>query len=330
MTRSDGQQHARVGAMALGAFGLVTGLFLLKGADRLLGRTYPLHVELPSVEGLAEGAEVQFRGYRVGYVEGIAWEGGSPPRFRVTFRVTRKIRLPEGTALILLPKGLSAAYLDVLWPERPGADLAPGATLPGSAGPTLASLLGRADGALTGMYQVARRLSQEGLGSLLRDPGTQRLVTELRALAREARKAASGAEGLMEDGRSLLARNGPALDRSLASLERNLAQAEEGTRQIRAYLDAHREALQAAPGAMVRAAERVDQAGEKVGGLVDENRQELRALLGTFESTLGSLEELLEILKAKPNRVIFGQVAPEELEAARARVRARRKVEPSK
>ena len=87
------KQDARLGLLVLVALGLFVGLVAYKNAGVVTERTYPLVVRFEQIEGLAPGADVQLKGYRVGSVEGVAMEQGKSQgamRFRPDRRVVEK------------------------------------------------------------------------------------------------------------------------------------------------------------------------------------------------------------------------------------------------
>lgn len=304
------KQDARLGLFVLLALALFGGLVAYKNAGAVTEKTYPLTVRLGQMEGLAPGTDVQLKGYRAGTVERVDMrQEGVDYHFLATISVREDIRLWEGTRAVLAPKGVGSVMLDLRLPERGERKvlLAPGAEIPGEEGVSLGRVLERADRLLANLDgalgALRGRLEARGLGDLLDHPSIARALRALEAALQEL-------QALARDGRSLAAH----ADRSMTGADRALADLEKSLAATRALLERRQPELDRI---VVGLASVLGQADALLTRYRGQGQPEVEASLKALRRSLESAEELLQLLRQKPSRAVWGR--PTEAERARAR-----------
>lgn len=113
-----------IGASVLVALlALVFGINYLKGVNIFKAANY-YYASYTNVAGLAQSAPVTLNGYKVGLVREVSYEYDNPGHVKVELSLDRKLRLPEGTAAVIvtdmlgtssveLRMGTSSEYLEV-------------------------------------------------------------------------------------------------------------------------------------------------------------------------------------------------------------------------
>jgi len=304
------KQDARLGLFVLLALALFAGVLAYKNARAVTEKTYPLVVRLDQMEGLAPGTDVQLKGYRVGAVERVDMrQEGSDYHFLATLAVRADIRLWRGTRAVVAPKGVGSVMLDLRLPP-PGERLvvlAAGEQIPGEEGVSLGGVLERADRLLANLNAsldaVRDRVRQKGLGDLLEHPSVAQALRsldatlrEFQALAREGRGLASHANQSMGEA-----------DKALVDLEKSLAVTRRLLEKRAPELDQ----------ILVSLASALQQSDALLTRFRAEDQPELEASLKALRRSLDSAEELLQLLKQKPSRVIWGAPGQAEREKAR-------------
>lgn len=304
------KQDARLGLLVLVSLGLFLGLLVYKNAETVTERTYPLVVRLDQMEGLARGTDVQLKGYRVGSVQRVDMrQEGKDYHFLARIAVRDDIQLWRGTRAYLGAKGVGSVMLDLRLPELAERTvlLAPGDEIPGDAGVSIAGVLERADRLLAsltaGVDGVRARLAEKGLGDLLDHPSVRQslraldgTLREFQALAKESRGLVGHADRSMDEA-----------DKALASLEQSLA-------SVRTLLAKRGPELDQI---LVSLAATLKQAEATLGRFAAEDHPELTRSLKSLRRSLASVEELLELLKQKPSRAVWGTPSEGEREKAR-------------
>jgi ABC-type transporter Mla subunit MlaD len=141
------------------------------------------------------------------------------------------------------------------------------------------------------------------------------LQDTLRAFGQLARDG----QGLVRQGQQAM----PPLERSLASLDKSLAGVQKLLDSRSGDLDAIIQNLAATLKEMRALTTGLDTMLQKTGPSGDE-------AIKALERDLRSTEELLELLKAKPSRVVWGKPSQAEREAAAEKVRAARQAQGAK
>ncbi len=304
------KQDVRLGAFVLAALALFLGLLVFKNARAVVERTYPLVVRLESMEGLAPGSEVDLKGYPVGTVDRIEMrQEGVDYHFLATLSVRADIRLWRGTRALVATRGLGSSYLDLQLPEAAGRQvlLAPGDTIPGDQGVSLGGVLDKADrllDTLNGSVEALRdRLRTHGLGDVLDHPPVRQALQSLNGTLQEF-------QALAREGRGLVGH----ADRSMGEADKALADLDASLAVTRSLLEARKPELDRI---VVNLDAALKQADALLSRFRSEDQPELEASLKTLRRTLDSVEELLQILKQKPSRAVWG--TPSEAERDRAR-----------
>lgn len=311
------KQDARLGLFVLLALALFAGLVAYKNAGAVTERTYRLEVRLEQMEGLVPGTDVQLKGYRVGAVERVDLrQEGVDYHFLARIAVREDIRLWRGTRAVVAPKGVGSVMLDLRLPEAAERKvlLAAGDQIPGEAGVSLGGVLERADRLLAGLNAsldaVRDRVREKGLGDLLDHPSVARALRSVDDTLREF-------QALAHEGRGLAAH----ADRSMAGADRALADLEKSLALTRALLERRQPELDRI---LVSLAAVLQQADGLLTRYRTEDQPEVEASLKALRRSLESAEELLQLLKQKPSRIIWGTPGEAEREKARKALEASR------
>ncbi|MBI1754199.1 MAG: MCE family protein [Acidobacteria bacterium] len=311
------KQDARLGLLVLAALGLFLGLLAYKNAGAVTERSYPLVVRLDQMEGLAPGADVQLKGYRVGAVERVEMkQEGKDYHFLARISVREDIKLWRGTRANLSPKGVGSVMLDLRLPEMPGrmVPLAAGDEIPGDSGASIAGVLDRADRLMAslqaGVDGLRARIEKKGLGDVLEHPSVRQTLHSLDGTLREFQALAKDSRGLVGHA-----------DRSMAGADKALADLDQSLAGVRALLEKRGPELDQI---LVGLAATLKQAEAIMGRFAAEDQPELEQSLKSLRRSLASVEELLELLKQKPNRVVWGTPSDAERERARKALESRK------
>jgi len=311
------KQDARLGCFVLLALALFAGLLAYKNAGAVTEKTYPLVVRLERMEGLAPGTDVELKGYRVGAVERVDMRReGTDYHFLATLAVRSDIQLWRGTRAVVSPKGMGSVMLDLRLPppaERTVA-LAAGDQIPGEEGVSLGGVLERADRLLANLNgsldAVRERVQAKGLGDLLEHPSVARALRSLDATLREF-------QSLAQEGRGLASH----ADRSMGEADRALADLERSLAVTRALVETRAPELDRI---LVSLASVLQQSDTLLARFRAEDQPEVEASLKALRRSLDSVEELLQLLKQKPSRAVWGTPGEPERERAKKALEAAR------
>jgi ABC-type transporter Mla subunit MlaD len=309
------KQDARLGLLVLAALALFVGLVVYKNAGAVTERTYPLMVRLDQMEGLGPGTVVQLKGYRVGSVERVDMkQEGKDYHFLARIAVREDIKLWRGTRANLAPKGVGSVMLDLRLPEvaERSVLLAPGEEIPGDAGVSIAGVLDRADHLMAslqaGVDGLRARIEKKGLGDVLDHPAVHQALQSLDGTLREFQALAKESRGLV--GHADHSMSGA--DKALASLDQSLA-------TVRALMEKRGPELDQV---LVSLASTLKQADAFMSRFTAQDHPELEQSLKSLRRSLASVEELLELLKQKPSRVVWGTPSDAEREKAKKNLEA--------
>ncbi|WP_257309583.1 MlaD family protein [Geothrix fuzhouensis] len=304
------KQDARLGLFVLLALGLFVGLLAYRNAGAVTEKTYPLVVRLDRMEGLVAGTDVELKGYRVGTVERVDMRREDADyHFLALLAVRSDIQLWRGSRAVVAPKGVGSVILDLRLPP-PGARTVPlvaGDQIPGEEGVSLGGVLERADILLTNLNAslgaVRERLQAKGLGDLLDHPSVARALGSLDATLREF-------QALARDGRGLASH----ADRSMGEADKALLDLDRSLVVTRTLLEKRAPELDQV---LVNLASVLQQSDALLTRFRAEDQPELETSLKALRRSLDSVEELLQLLKQKPSRAVWG--TPGEAERTKAR-----------
>jgi ABC-type transporter Mla subunit MlaD len=309
------KQDARLGALVLGALALFAGLVAYKNAGAVTEKSYPLVVRLTDMDGLIPGMDVQLKGYRVGAVQWIDMrQEAKDVYFLAHIAVRDDIKLWKGTRVVLAPKGVASVMLDLRLPplaERT-TPLVAGEEVPGDTGVSISGVMDRADHLMAslnaGVDDLRARIEKKGMGDLLDHPNVSQALHSLNDTLKAFQSLALESRGLVGHA-----------DRSMTEADKALVDLEKSLGAVRSLLEKRSPELDQI---LVSLASTLKQADAFMSHFSTEDQPEIEASLKGVRRSLASVEELLQILKNKPNRVVWGTPSDAEREKAHQAVEA--------
>jgi ABC-type transporter Mla subunit MlaD len=272
------------------------------------------------------GTEVQLQGLRVGQVDSVHLQrDGVQYHFLASLGLRTDILLWEGTRVLVVSKPLGGAFLDLQLPPPAGrlAVLRPDTVLAASSSPSMSSLVddltALVDNLNQGVVEVRSGFQKKGMGAVLDHPSVARALASLDSTLRSA-------QGLADDSRKLVQQGGgtvQALDRTLDTLQQVLA-------QVQSLLSGHRGDLDGILEHLAGTLEQLEGLTREMRGVLQQAGPDADESIKSLDRTLRTTEELLELLKAKPSRVVWGTPTPAEQQAAEDKVEAARKAQGAK
>ena len=167
-----------------------------------------------------------------------------------------------------------------------------------------------------GVDEVRAELKTRGLGAVLDHPQVGRVVQSLDGTLQAFRILAQDSQKLVNQSGGTL-RN---VDRTLATLNPSLD-------QVQSLLTSRRGDLDAIVIHLAGTLKELEGLSKDVGAVVRQAGPDGDATLKSLDRTLRSTEELLELLKVKPNRLVWGKPTPAEQSAAAKKVEEARKLQ---
>lgn len=320
------KDDAKIGILVFLALAVFAGFIFRRGVSALLTKETPYEVALAAASDLTEGTDVQLQGLRVGRVKGIALQReGVSYRFVATLALRTDIVLWQGTRAVAVAKPLGGAFVDLQLPptELRLEALPPGSRLDGASTASLVALLesgGRLINNLDGLVaDVRHQFKAKGAGMLLDDPRIGRLLAQLEETLAVYRKLGQDGQALAQHGDGTL----KAADRNLASLEKSLA-------TVQGLLDKRAGDVDAIIAHLAGSLKESEALLREARALVAEAGPEARTVFKALDRNLRSTEELLELIKARPNRLVWGKPGEGEREAAAKKVREAREAQKPK
>lgn len=308
------RDDAKVGLMVLVAVALFAALFLHRSLSAIAARETRLQVRLTSASDVVVGTEVQLQGYRVGQVSQVDLERrGVEYTILATLTLPRDLALWKGTRAVINTRVLGGASVElVLSPlEARTAPLDPSEILEGTRSASLAALVEQVQGFVRnldqGVSEVRNQLQRKGAGVLLDHPAVNRTLGNLDGTLREYRSLAQGGQ------------------HSLQALDRNLASAQKSLAAIEGLLERRSPELDAIVVNLDATLREMNALSSDAGKFMKEGGPEAEAALRALRRDLESAGELLELLKAKPSRVLWGKPSQAEQEAAKQKAEMRDK-----
>jgi len=315
------RDDAKIGLLVFAALAIFTGLILHRSVSAVVKREIDFQVHLDNVSDLSEGTEVQLQGMRVGQVRQIRLErSGVNYGFTATFGLRPDLVLWKGTRAAIASRGLGSAFLDLqLPPENQRTEVLPeNAILPGIQGASIGSVVEVAHALLNNLNQSVDDLrvqfKERGAGVVLDHPQMRKVLTDLDRTILEFHKTASESTLLAKQGSTTL----QSMDRSIASLEKS-------TITLQTILEKRTEDVNAILVNLSAVLKEVQALGSEIRTLLKGTGPEVDSSIKALHRNLQSTEELLELLKAKPNRIVWGTPSTAEKEAARQKAEAKQK-----
>lgn len=314
------REDAKVGLLVVGAALIFGGILFQRSLRAVFRKETSILVRLDEVSDLTVGTDVHLQGLRVGRVTAIEPKReGVQYHFVATLGIDPTIVLWKGTKGVVMTKLMGGAFMDLKLPELAARteELQPGAMLEGDTGGSLVVLIDQAqefirnlNGALS---DLRGPIKEKGLGVLFDHPEVKKALANLNDTLVEART-------LISEGRSTLQATDKALERDLASLEKSLA-------IVQKLLETRGGDLDEIIVNLGTALKQFNAMSGEIRALLKADGPELDAALKALNRNLRSTEELVELLKAKPNRIVWGKPSEQEQEAARKKVQAAREAD---
>jgi ABC-type transporter Mla subunit MlaD len=311
------KDDAKIGFLVILALAVFTGFLFHRSLSALLKKETPFGTVVESANDVSEGTEVQLQGLRVGQVKRVNLDReGVHYRFHLTLGLRPDIVLWEGTRAVVVAKPLGGAFVDIQLPDpaKRTRILAPESLLEGSVSASLGGLLDDAshlvanlDGAVG---ELRTAFKSKGAGVVLDDPRIARVLQDLDETLTSFRKLAVEGAAVAHHGDATL----KLADDGLEKLDKSMA-------KVQTLLDNRAGDLDAIITRLAATLKETETLAKEAESLLKTAGPEAATVLKTLERNLDSTEELLSILKAKPNRVVWGKPSAAEVEAARKRVR---------
>lgn len=317
------RDDAKVGLLVVAAALVFGSIVFHRTLSALLKKEALVKVRLSNVADLVVGTEVHLQGSRVGQVNAIETKrDGVEYHFVATLGINPDIVLWQGTRGLVVSKLVGGASMDLELPkvEARATQLEPGALIEGETAGSLTTLIdqihdlvGNLNGALTDLRGPIR---EKGLAALLDHPDLRKALGSLDATLVEA-------QALLATGKEAVKGVDESLGRNLANLEKTLA-------IVHSLLEKRSGDLDQILVNLSSALKQFDGLTTDARGLLKAEGPEIDATLKALNRNLRSTEELVELLKAKPNRLIWGKTSEKEKAAAQRNVDEARRGDVSK
>ncbi len=303
---------AKIGLLVIIAGAVFVGFVFHRSVTAAVKKEAIVKVRLENASGVEVGTEVQLQGYRVGQVNGITLKReGSEYYFLATLGLRPDIVLWKGTFVIVSSKGLGSSFLDLDLPppDNRQATLEHDAVLYGETGASLGTLITEVQGFVQnlngGVDELKTHLKEKGLGAVLDHPQVRKVLLDLDATLLEFRKTAVRGDALLKRGQD----SAETLDRSLTSLEKSAL-------MVESLLDKRSGDLDDIIGNLSSLLKELQGLSTDMHKLLKDSGPEMEGSLRSLHRSLKSTEELLELLKNKPSRILWGTPSTAEKEAA--------------
>lgn len=301
------RDDARVGLLVVASVLVFASLVFHRGFKALLGKEKRLVVRVEDASDLVVGTEVQLQGLRVGQVQEIRLvQEGVGYYFLASLNFRPDIHLWQGVKVVQSSKLLGGSFLELKLPpvKDRKAPLQDGAIISGEQGSAVKDVITHVDELiknLNGMITDLREpIREKGLSSLLDNPQLKKALISLDVTLREA-----GA--LMKDGRGAVSSNSGALEKNLASLEALLS-------DVRGLLGRRTKDIEGILVNLEKTTGEFQGLGKESRELVQRVGPESEAVMKALQRNLKVSEELLQLLKQKPSRILWGKPTAQEME----------------
>ncbi len=307
------RDDAKIGLLVFLAGAVFVGLVFYRSLTAVVKQEAILKVRLTDASGLEAGTEVQLQGHRIGQVNQIALKREGPEYyFLATIGIRPDIVLWKGTIAIVASKGIGSSFLDLNLPppENRLTPLEHDSILYGETGASLGTLITEVQGFVQNLdgtlNELKGHLKEKGLGAVLDHPQVRKVLLDLDATLLEFRKVAVRGDVLLKHGQD----SAETLDRSLTSLEKSAL-------MIESLLDKRSGDLDDIIGNLSSLIKELQSLSTDMHKLLKDSGPEMEGSLRSLHRNLKSTEELLELLKNKPSRILWGTPSAAEKEAAR-------------
>jgi ABC-type transporter Mla subunit MlaD len=320
------KDDAKIGLLVFLTLGLFVGFIFQRSLSTILRKVTVVRVRLESASDVAQGTEVQLQGLRVGQVDAVHLQrDGVQYHFLATLGLRTDIVLWEGTRALVVTKPLGGAYLDLQLPppEQRLEVLRPATILAGEASPSMSTLVDDVTALVSnlnkGVDELRAEFQRKGMGVVLDHPQVSKVLHSLDETLQSFRLVAEDSRTLVQRG----SESAKTLDGTLATLQGVLDQVHTLLASRQGDLDAIMEHLAGTLKEVEGLTREIRAVVQKAGPDADETVKSL-------DRTLRATEELLQLIKAKPNRIIWGKPSPEEQKAAAEKVKAAREAQGAK
>jgi len=198
--------------------------------------------------------------------------------------------------------------------------LGPGSILQGGANASLATLMDDASHLIANLdgtvSDLRAQFKAKGAGAVLDNPQISRVLANLDETLTAFRKLAQDGQVLVQHGDASM----KVADHSLVNLDKSLT-------TVQALLDKRSGDLNGIVTNLASTLKEADALAKELHAFLQQAGPGADKDLKALERNLQSTEELLEILKAKPNRIIWGKPSKAEREAAEKRVQEAREAQ---
>jgi ABC-type transporter Mla subunit MlaD len=314
------RDDAKVGLLVLAAVLVFGGIFFHRTLSALLKKEAVIKVRLTDVAELLVGTEVHLQGLRVGQVNAIETKReGVQYHFVASLGINPDIVLWQGTRGVVVTKIVGGAYIDLKLPEVLARTevLEPDAILEGETAGSIATLIDQVqdfvvnlNGAIT---DLRGPIKEKGFAAFMDHPD---LLKALRSL-----------DATLVEARTLMVTSQTAVKGVDESMGRNLASLEKTQTVIRGLLENRGDDLDEILVNLSSALKQFDTLNAEARVLLKAEGAEFDITLKTLNRNLKSTEELVELLKAKPNRMLWGKTSEKEKAAAQRKVEEAQKAD---
>jgi ABC-type transporter Mla subunit MlaD len=310
------RDDAKIGLLVLAALTLFASLAFHRTLRLLLNRELLHVVVLKNVSDLSVGTEVQLQGLRVGQTNAVEMRReGTAYHFVATIGIQPDVVLWKGTKAVVNTRLVGGSYLDLRLPpvEERRVELRPGEPMDGETASSVNSLVTSLDELTRNLNlsvsELRAELKGRGLESVLGHPEVKGALRESVAAFSAFRTAAKVTEQTLTHG-----------DGTLVILERNMTSLEKSLGIVQGLLERRGTDIDELIVQLGTTLVQLRQLGVDLDALLKNAGPDAVQGLRALSRTLSSMEELIELLKAKPNRVVFGTPSDKERGDARKRV----------
>jgi ABC-type transporter Mla subunit MlaD len=302
------------GLFALLGMATFVGLLFLANARKVTASTYPIKLRIESLRGVTAGTEVTLLGLHVGVVDSVELVRKGVELYAIAvLSIEADKRLWEGTSASVVPRGVWGSVVELELPPaaRRKHVLDAWATVPGSQGQSLETLVAQAEVTLQSFEAAANALRATTATGILETPAMKELLEKLGLMIRQY-------ELLGREARGFVVRGG----QSLGSFDQTLATLRSDLNDLDALLARREPDLEKALAAVPKALDETQKLMVRLRSATDQLEPRTQDTFVRLERVLRDVEELMELLKQKPSRVMWGRPNDAERDHARRAVEA--------